>query len=69
MVFDKNEKVFGVEYFLNKMPTAEEFQLLKYEENADFYNLHYDVLENLINKDYATVSFEKTSKVNGKIYI
>ena len=66
LVFDKNEKVFGVDHFLNKMPTAEEFQLLKYEENADFYNLHYDILENLINKDYATVSFEKTSKVNGK---
>ena len=66
LVFDKNEKVFGVDHFLNKMPTAEEFQLLKYEENADFYNLHYNVLENLINKDYATVSFEKTSKVNGK---
>ena len=66
LVFDKNEKVFGVDHFLNKMPTAEEFQLLKYEENANFYELHYNILENLINKDYATISYEKTSKVNGK---
>ncbi|WP_295155892.1 alpha-amylase/4-alpha-glucanotransferase domain-containing protein [uncultured Brachyspira sp.] len=66
LVFDKNEKVFGVDHFLNKMPSAEEFQLLKYEENADFYKLHYDNVENLINKDYATVSYEKISKVNGK---
>ena len=66
LVFDKNEKVFGVDHFLNKMPTAEEFQLLKYEENASFYEEYYNILENLINKDYATVSFEKTSKVNGK---
>lgn len=66
LVFDKNEKVFGVDHFLNKMPTAEEFQLLKYEEDADFYKSYYNELENHINKDYAAVSFEKLSKVNGK---
>ncbi|WP_300368399.1 alpha-amylase/4-alpha-glucanotransferase domain-containing protein [Brachyspira sp.] len=70
LVFDKNEKVFGVDHFLNKMPTAEEFQLLKYEENAEFYKSYYNAVENLINKDYATISYEKTSKVNGKdIYL
>ena len=66
LVFDKNEKVFAIDHFLNKMPTAEEFQLLQYEENADFYKSYYNVKENLINKDYATISYEKTSKVNGK---
>ncbi len=65
LVFDKNEKVFAVDHFLNKIPSAEEFQLLKYEENACFYESYYNILENLINKDYATVSFEKTSEVNG----
>ena len=62
LVFDKNEKVFAVDHFLNKLPTAEEFQLLKYEENASFYESYYNVIENIINKDYASVSFEKTSK-------
>ncbi|WP_297278520.1 alpha-amylase/4-alpha-glucanotransferase domain-containing protein [uncultured Brachyspira sp.] len=66
LVFDKNEKVFAVDHFLNKLPTAEEFQLLKYKENASFYESYYNVIENIINKDYASVSFEKTSKVNGK---
>ena len=66
LVFDKNEKVFAIDHFLNKMPTAEEFQLLQYQENADFYKSYYNVKENLINKDYATISYEKTSKVNGK---
>ncbi|WP_297296296.1 alpha-amylase/4-alpha-glucanotransferase domain-containing protein [uncultured Brachyspira sp.] len=70
LVFDKNEKVFAVDHFLNKIPTAEEFQLMKYEEDADFYKSYYNVVENLINKDYATISYDKVSKVNGKdIYL
>ena len=48
LVFDKNEKVFGVDHFLGKMPSAEEFQLLQYEENAKFFETHYKIIENKI---------------------
>ncbi|TXJ45527.1 DUF1926 domain-containing protein [Brachyspira aalborgi] len=66
LVFDKNEKVFGVDHFLNKMPSAEEFQLLQYEENANFFETHYKIIENKIDKNFATIIFNKEEKVNGK---
>lgn len=66
LVFDKNEKVFGVDHFLNKMPSAEEFQLLQYEENAKFFETHYKIIENKIDKNFATIIFNKEEKVNGK---
>ena len=66
LVFDKNEKVFAVDHFLKKMPTAEEFQLLKYDEEADFYNSYYNLIENSINKNNANITFEKNGLVNGK---
>lgn len=66
LVFDKNEKVFGVDHFLNKMPSAEEFQLLQYEENAKFFETHYKIIENKIDKNFAAIIFNKEEKVNGK---
>ena len=66
LVFDKNEKVFGVDHFLNKMPSAEEFQLLQYEENSCFFESHYKIIENKIDKNSATIIFNKDGKVNGK---
>ena len=66
LVFDKNEKVFGVDHFLNKIPSAEEFQLLQYEENANFFETHYKIIENKIDKNFATIIFNKEEKVNGK---
>lgn len=59
LVFDKNEKVFAVDHFLSKVPTAEEFQLLKYDEKYDFSNLYYDIIENKIDDNNATISFRK----------
>ena len=66
LVFDKNEKVFGVDHFLNKMPNAEEFQLLQYEENSCFFESHYKIIENKIYKNSAMIIFNKDGKVNGK---
>lgn len=66
LVFDKNEKVFGVDHFLGKIPSAEEFQLLQYEENAKFFETHYKIIENKIDKNFATIIFNKEEKVNGK---
>lgn len=66
LVFDKNEKVFAVDHFLKKMPSAEEFQLLHYDEEADFYNSYYNLIENNIDKNNANITFEKNGLVNGK---
>ena len=66
LVFDKNEKVFGVDHFLNKMPSAEEFQLLQYEENANFFESFYKIIEDKIDKDFAKVIFKIKGKINGK---
>ena len=66
LVFDKNEKVFGVDHFFNKMPSAEEFQLLQYEENADFFESFYKIIEDKIDKDFAKVIFKRKGKINGK---
>ena len=66
LVFDKNEKVFGVDHFLNKMPNAEEFQLLQYEENANFFESFYKIIEDKIDKDFAKVIFKRKGKINGK---
>ena len=66
LVFDKNEKVFGVDHFLNKMPNAEEFQLLQYEENANFFESFYQIIEDKIDKDFAKVIFKRKGKINGK---
>ncbi|WP_432632832.1 alpha-amylase/4-alpha-glucanotransferase domain-containing protein [Brachyspira sp.] len=66
LVFDKNEKVFGVDHFLNKMPSAEEFQLLQYEENSCFFESYYKIIENKIDKNLATIIFNKDGKINGK---
>lgn len=66
LVFDKNEKVFGVDHFLNKMPSAEEFQLLQYEENANFFESFYKIIEDKIDKDFAKVIFKRKGKINGK---
>ncbi len=66
LVFDKNEKVFGVDHFLGKMPSAEEFQLLQYEENADFFESFYKIIEDKIDKDFAKVIFKRKGKINGK---
>ena len=66
LVFDKNEKVFGVDHFLNKMPSAEEFQLLQYEENSCFFESHYKILPHKLEKDCAIIIFNKDGKLNGK---
>ena len=66
LVFDKNEKVFGVDHFLNKIPSAEEFQLLQYEENDKFFESYYKITENKIDKNSATIIFNRDGKVNGK---
>lgn len=66
LVFDKNEKVFGVDHFLNKMPSAEEFQLLQYEENADFFESFYKIIEAKIDKDFAKVIFKRRGRIDGK---
>ena len=66
LVFDKNEKVFGVDHFLNKMPSAEEFQLLQYEENADFFESFYKIIEDKIDKDFAKVIFKRKGRIDGK---
>lgn len=66
LVFDKNEKVFGVDHFLNKIPSTEEFQLLQYEENADFFESFYKIIEDKIDKDFANVIFKRKGKINGK---
>ncbi|TXJ39574.1 alpha-amylase/4-alpha-glucanotransferase domain-containing protein [Brachyspira aalborgi] len=66
LVFDKNEKVFGVDHFLNKIPSTEEFQLLQYEENAKFFESYYKITENKIDKNSATIIFNRDGKVNGK---
>ena len=66
LVFDKNEKVFGVDHFLNKIPSAEEFQLLQYEENAKNFESYYKITENKIDKNSATIIFNRDGKVNGK---
>lgn len=66
LVFDKNEKVFGVDHFLNKMPSAEEFQLLQYEENADFFESFYKIIEDKIDKDFAKVIFKRKGIIGGK---
>lgn len=66
LVFDKNEKVFGVDHFLNKMPSAEEFQLLQYEENADFFESFYKIIEDKIDKDFAKGIFKRKGKIDGK---
>ena len=66
LVFDKNEKVFGVDHFFNKMPSAEEFQLLQYEENADFFESFYKIIEDKIDKDFAKVIFKRKGRIDGK---
>lgn len=66
LVFDKNEKVFGVDHFLGKMPSAEEFQLLQYEENADFFESFYKIIEDKIYKDFAKVIFKRRGRIDGK---
>lgn len=66
LVFDKNEKVFGVDHFLNKIPSAEEFQLLQYEENSNFFESFYKIIEDKIDKDFAKVIFKRKGKINGK---
>lgn len=66
LVFDKNEKVFGVDHFLGKIPSAEEFQLLQYEENADFFESFYKIIEDKIDKDFAKVIFKRKGKIDGK---
>ena len=66
LVFDKNEKVFGVDHFLNKMPSAEEFQLLQYEENANFFESFYKIIEDKIDKDFAKVIFKRKGRIDGK---
>lgn len=66
LVFDKNEKVFGVDHFLNKIPSAEEFQLLQYEENANFFESFYKIIEDKIDKDFAKVIFKRKGKIDGK---
>ena len=66
LVFDKNEKVFGVDHFLGKMPSAEEFQLLQYEENANFFESFYKIIEDKIDKDFAKVIFKRKGKIDGK---
>lgn len=66
LVFDKNEKVFGVDHFLNKIPSAEEFQLLQYEENANFFESFYKIIEDKIDKDFAKVIFKRKGRIDGK---
>ena len=66
LVFDKNEKVFGVDHFLNKIPSTEEFQLLQYEENANFFESFYKIIEDKIDKDFAKVIFKRKGKIDGK---
>lgn len=66
LVFDKNEKVFAIDHFLNKIPTAEEFQLLQYEENSNFFESYYKITENKFNEDFATIIFNREGKINGK---
>lgn len=66
LVFDKNEKVFGVDHFLGKIPSAEEFQLLQYEENADFFESFYKIIEDKIDKDFAKVIFKIKGRIDGK---
>ena len=66
LVFDKNEKVFGVDHFLNKIPSAEEFQLLQYEENADFFESFYKIIEDKIDEDFAKVIFKRKGRIDGK---
>ena len=66
LVFDKNEKVFGVDHFLGKIPSAEEFQLLQYEENADFFESFYKIIEDKIDKDFAKVIFKRKGRIDGK---
>lgn len=66
LVFDKNEKVFGVDHFLGKMPSAEEFQLLQYEENADFFESFYKIIEDKIYKDFAKIIFKRRGRIDGK---
>lgn len=66
LVFDKNEKVFAIDHFLNKTPSAEEFQLLQYEENSDFFESYYKITENKFSEDFATITFGREGKINGK---
>lgn len=66
LVFDKNEKVFGVDHFLGKIPSAEEFQLLQYEENADFFESFYKIIEDKIYKDFAKIIFKRRGRIDGK---
>ena len=66
LVFDKNEKVFGVDHFLGKMPSAEEFQLLQYKENANFFESFYKIIEDKIDKDFAKVIFKRKGRIDGK---
>lgn len=70
LIFDKNEKVFAIDHFLNKMPSAEEFQLLKYEENSSFFESYYKIIDekpdNKNKIDSFNIIFNKEGKINGK---
>lgn len=60
LVFDKNEKVFGIDHFLEKIPSAIDFSLLKYEDiSSDFYNSYYNITKESINENKASITFEK----------
>ncbi len=67
LVFDKNEKVVGVDHFLSTMPSVEDFAFLKYEETGSFANAKYQGQHRVhdANTDNYVIEFVSNGNVNG----
>lgn len=66
LVFDKNSKVLFVDHFLDKMPNANDFNLMKYEEVSSLNNRYFTLKNTKKNNDSIEVVFECLGKIKDK---
>lgn len=68
LVFDKNEKVVGVDHFLSAMPSVEDFAFLKYEETGSFANANYTGQHRVhdANANNYIIEFISNGNISGK---
>lgn len=66
LVFDKNEKVFGIDHFIETLPEVSDFYLLRYKEISNFYNSYYKIIETHIDINESIVIFESDGFLKDK---
>ena len=65
LVFDKNEKVIGIDHFLLEDPTTKDFQFLNYQETGSFVDSLYSS-KTITSNDKYTIEFTSHGNVYGK---